>query len=96
MSRRPAVEPIACDCCGKPLLPVFGTFHRVEREFGWASLPYVLCGDCALQHRGNPAEARVHEWIQRRADRAGADWGRSVGQLLQSAARVVAARERMR
>ncbi|HEL3805102.1 TPA: hypothetical protein UMT99_001193 [Stenotrophomonas maltophilia] len=90
------IEPIACDCCGKALLPVFGTFHRVEREFGWASLPYVLCGDCALQHRGRPTDARVLEWIQRRADRAGADWGRSVGQLLQSAARVVDARERMR
>lgn len=85
MSRRPVVEPIACDCCGKPLLPVFGTFHRVEREFGWASLPYVLCGDCALQHRGNPSEARVREWIMTRAARAGAEWSHSVGQLLAGA-----------
>ncbi|HGM5514651.1 TPA: hypothetical protein ACKPYU_000927 [Stenotrophomonas maltophilia] len=85
MSRRPAVEPIACDCCGKSLLPVFGTFHRVEREFGWASLPYVLCGDCALQHRGNPSEARVREWIMTRAARAGVEWSRSVGQLLTGA-----------
>jgi len=87
MSRRPVVEPIACDCCGKPLLPVFGTFHRVEREFGWASLPYVLCGDCALQYRGNPSEARVREWIMTRAARAGAEWSRSVGQLLGEAIR---------
>ncbi|PZS86747.1 hypothetical protein A7X74_03320 [Stenotrophomonas maltophilia] len=61
---------------------MFGTFHRVEREFGWASLPYVLCGDCALQHRGNPSEARVREWIMTRAARTGAEWSRSVGQLL--------------
>ncbi|HCL45519.1 MAG TPA: hypothetical protein DIC54_15250 [Pseudomonas sp.] len=66
---------------------MFGTFHRVEREFGWASLPYVLCGDCALQHRGNPSEARVRGWIMTRAARAGAEWSRSVGQLLGEAIR---------
>lgn len=68
------IEPIACDCCGKALLPVFGTYSRVERDFGLASLPYVLCGACALQHRGNPTEARVREWVMARAARAGADW----------------------
>ncbi len=87
MSRRPVVEPIACDCCGKPLLPVFGTYSRVERDFGFASLPYVLCGECALQHRGRPTDARVQEWVQTRAARTGADWGRCVGQLLAGAHR---------
>jgi hypothetical protein len=57
---------------------VFGTYSRVERDFGLASLPYVLCGDCALQHRGNPTEARIREWVMARAARAGADWLRAV------------------
>lgn len=72
------IDPVACDCCAKPLLPVFGSYNRVERDFGLASLPYVLCGECALQHRGNPTEARVREWVMARAARAGADWLRAV------------------
>jgi len=80
--RAPRLDPVACDCCGKSLLPVFGTFNRVEWEYGWASLPYVLCGDCALQHRANPGEARVREWVLIRAARAGEDWFRAVRRLV--------------
>lgn len=77
------IAPEACDCCGKALLPVFGTYNRVECEFGWASLPYVLCGDCALQHRGNPGETRVRQWVLCRAARAGSAWRAAVSQLLE-------------
>ncbi|QNA95025.1 hypothetical protein G4G30_04705 [Stenotrophomonas maltophilia] len=83
------VPPVACDCCGTPLQPVFGSYHRAEREYGWASLPYVLCSGCALEYRGSHNEARVQGWIKARAARAGADWAHCVGQLLAEVNRVV-------
>ncbi|PTT64310.1 hypothetical protein DBR34_04795 [Stenotrophomonas sp. HMWF003] len=82
IASRIPVDPIACDCCGKPLLPVFGTYSRVEREYGWASLPYVLCGSCALDHRGRPPEARVREWVLARASRAGQGWFQAVRSIV--------------
>lgn len=86
MSARAArPDPIACDCCGKPLQPVYGSFHRVEREFGWCSLPYVLCGSCALQHRRGATEAKVREWVLTRASRAGQTWSAAVAQIMESA-----------
>jgi len=83
IGRGPRLDPEGCDCCGKNLLPVFGTFNRVECEYGWASLPYVLCGDCALRHRGNPGEARVRQWVLVRAARAGTAWRAAVAQLME-------------
>lgn len=41
-------NPGACDCCNKPLESGlgFGRYSWTERDFGFASLPYVSCGEC--------------------------------------------------
>lgn len=85
VTKRPCPPPIACDCCDKPLQAVYGSFHRAEWEFSFASLPYVICADCAMQYRRRHTPAHVLAWIQRRAARAGVEFGRCVGHLLAAA-----------
>jgi len=75
-------DPVACDCCHKPLKQVYGTFHRAEREYGWASLPFVICGECSLAHRGGFSEQDVAQWVLTRAARAGSEWQRAVNRLV--------------
>ncbi len=81
-ARAATPEPIACDCCGKALQPVYGTFHRSEREYGWASLPFVICGECSLAHRGGFSEQQVTTWVLARAARAGDEWQRAVHRIV--------------
>lgn len=77
-------NPIACDCCDKPLAgPQLGNYSWRERQFGFASLPFVTCAECADRDmeafNNGSREGRIDSVIAalKRASRQSKAWGKT-------------------
>ncbi len=80
-SRRPTrLDPVACDCCGKPA----GYFEvsRYEREFPFGSLKWVVCRACGAEGGPADSEAVTLLMIVERAGRFGEQWQDAVRSML--------------
>lgn len=72
-SDRPTrLEPLACDCCNRPV----GYFDvvRMERGFPFGSLKYLICRECIGHYPAGEPEALTLRWIVTRAGRFGQQW----------------------